>query len=111
MSERHPKGLGSSLYIEAILCYYENEPPPDVMNVEINLYPNPASSLLVCSVVCDGENEFQTVIYDTQGHQQHVNVTYYNNDFMIDVSSLGSGVYIFCLHSPVRKYYRKFVKI
>jgi hypothetical protein len=110
MSDQHPEDRGTSLYIEPVLCFYEDEPASETDGVQVSLYPNPTSSLLVCSVVSDRE-EFKTGIYDTQGHLHDVDITWYDNEFMIDVSSLSRGVYIFRLYSSTRIYNRRFIKI
>jgi hypothetical protein len=109
MNKIRPDGSGSSLYIEALVCHNEKKSfgSEDLL---INLYPNPSSSLLICSVVNSGNSDLEAVIYNTQGYEQYANIARYNNDFMIDVTRLNRGVYILLIRSSTGRYYRRFVR-
>jgi lysyl endopeptidase len=110
MSEREPKVMGSSLSIEPILCFPKTQVTHQVRDIDVSLYPNPSSSVMICKVVSDSNREFQPVIYDTQGRPQQVDIAHFDNDFMINVSPLARGVYVLRLCFSGKDYHKKFIK-
>ena len=110
MNEVNPEGLGSSFYIEPILCTNTTQPVTEEPHTII-LYPNPATTFLICHISFDQGKEFGLEIYDSEGRLQTVDYKTYDNDLIINIPQLSNGLYIVRVLTYERVYTGKFIKL
>lgn len=104
-----PNNRGSSFAIDAILC--EHLPVnPAKEELTLQLYPNPATDVIVCKLLFTLPREFELRIYDLQGKSQAVSFQQMDNNLVIYTSGLNSGMYIMRLVTGNKVYNSKFIK-
>ena len=79
---------------------------------QVQVYPNPASSLLNIQLNDMGESEINYAIFNLDGQllQEYHQVKLENNSTTIALDNLESGMYFIMINTPYSKYYRRFIK-
>ncbi len=105
-----PVSKGASLDIQALVCRseYSGVTPDDTLLFSV--YPNPTSSLLIVKFQKLIFEKTSLQIFDMQGRMQ--NVSYYNSDnnILINIGELNSGMYILRTQMNGKFYQAKFLK-
>ena len=84
----------------------------DFENVQINLYPNPASSYVNVQVEAADAQEFSAKVVDMMGKTVYVDQFNHNGGtdlYQIPVSNLSKGVYFLHLNNSNGSTVRKFI--
>ena len=79
---------------------------------QVQVYPNPASSILNIQLNDMGESEINYAIFNLDGQllQEYHQVKLENNSTTIALDNLESGMYFIMINTPYSKYYRWFIK-
>lgn len=110
MSQLHENHFGSSLLIDAILCNIVKPDSPTNGSLEMTLRPNPATSQLIGSISVGATKQYTLHVFDAQGQQKQVEVSIYDDHFLIDVSNLSPGLYFIRVATEEKMSVRRFVK-
>lgn len=79
---------------------------------QVQVYPNPSSSILNIQLNDMGESEINYAIFKLDGQllQEYHQVKLENNSTTIALDNLESGMYFIMINTPYSKYYRRFIK-
>ena len=79
---------------------------------QVQVYPNPASSILNIQLNDMGESEINYAIFNLDGQllQEYHQVKLENNSTTIALDNLESGMYFIMINTPYSKYYRRFIR-
>jgi Secretion system C-terminal sorting domain len=79
------------------------------MSSNLNLYPNPANSIINFEISNSSSTNFKAEIYDIQGRLiENLNID--DNSTSIDISNLENGIYVLVLRNEENTFTKKFIK-
>jgi lysyl endopeptidase len=109
MTDINPDGMGTSLYINPILCI--SRAVADSVEEEMMIYPNPVSTQLVARLP-ENESEIVSVqLYRSDGVVQPVAYNNYFNSMTIDLSTFASGAYLLRVTTNNKIFMARFIKL
>jgi lysyl endopeptidase len=109
MTDISPHGMGTSLYINPILC--ASRVFTDNVEEKMTIYPNPVSNELVARLP-ENESEIISVqLYRSDGGVQPVFYNSYFNSMTIDVSTFVRGAYLLRVATNNKVFVARFIKL
>lgn len=81
-------------------------------NVDVNVYPNPATSYLNVNITSEDAQHFKAEVVDMMGKTVYIDQFYHNGgteNYQISVSNLAKGVYFLHLDNQNGRHIQKFV--
>jgi lysyl endopeptidase len=109
MTDINPDGMGTSLYINLILC--TSRAVADSVEEKMTIYPNPVSTQLVARLP-ENESEIISVqLYQSDGGVRPVAYNTYFNSMTIDVSTFASGPYLIRVTTNNKIFMARFIKL
>ena len=91
------------IHTRAVKIGQPDPPPPELLSLDVKVYPNPASDWLTLNFMLDSDQEIDVLLYDVNGKE--VDLVYSDNAkqgrnlFSLSTSTLAAGVYVIKIRS------------